>query len=456
MKLKILNLVCVITLGSLSHHALASGEHLRKQNVTTENNLELIADTKVELKTLIKSLNKYYQAKEAWPSSIANISKYYNGDFNTPFGKISGTQTLNGYSVSVVTSGLSGNVLANLSSMVKTSGGSMSGSTIRYDLDAPVSMNFTDKALSRYTDASGEKNKMYANILMNGHDLNNVQNAGVKSAEFDTAKISNSNLDAVSITNSVVDKASLNVLNVQNQAAQDVTITRANLATELTVASAFTVGTLENDGVIAAGGHVVINNDGKVFYEGEDLDTRYLGLGVMAQNATRLDNILAANFARNDKSNVFNGTNTITRNASASTTKSTNVRVKGNAHTNQVNSSVATIGNAYVGNEWASSTYARVDRNTINLDALSRKFNVSGSFPVGHWRFVTRFGYHNQPRGQSDFTAIVGELCKKTGQNVVNAYHQQNSCHSDWTSTQCDNYNRPSNTFLYGEVLTCQ
>ncbi|ENN6469969.1 hypothetical protein AB9X29_003770 [Vibrio vulnificus] len=64
-------------------------------------------------------------------------------------------------------------------------------------------------------------------------------------------------------------------------------------------------GRLNADGEVYSNGKRVIGSDGKLYYQGQDLDSRYLGINATAKNAEKLGNVDASQYARRDTVNTF-------------------------------------------------------------------------------------------------------------------------------------------------------
>lgn len=90
------------------------------------------------------------------------------------------------------------------------------------------------------------------------------------------------------------------------------------LTTDLTTGNAVVSNSLTVNGQVSTNGKKVIDSTGRLFYQGQDLDSRFLGINdkaasaLTADTADRLGGIEAKNFARRDVENSFTNKQTFT------------------------------------------------------------------------------------------------------------------------------------------------
>ncbi len=378
---------------------------------------QLVSQTHSELGRVISGLKRFYASNAgAWPSDLASISAFYSGDFQTPYGDITGAQTMNGYSVSISTSDLDDKTLASLATMASKNNGTLVGETLTFAVSASMNVEFVNKALGRYDDPTGEQNTMYTDLDMNNFDLNNVNQIKSQSASIDSATVSTATITSANITNAVVQNANSTNANIATQNAQNASLNNASV-TNAVVNGALGTNQLNINGQVKAGGALVLNNTGKLYYQGQDTDTRYLGINETAVDTQRLGGVDASSFALSGSANQFTAHQYFNADATASNINAQTLNTSGTATTNSdIFADQLYLSNAKVGDEWASNTINRVTQNKIDLSYLKSK--VSSLHRIGYWRKIryVKGGWNTQ---SINYGITHGAMCIHYGRTFT-------------------------------------
>ena len=381
-----------------------------------QHNKTIVKNTHGEIAKVISGLRSFYRSNGAWPNDISSIAKYYTGDFKTPVGTIIGSQSATGYLVSIVTSDLDDNLKAQIHSMALRSNGQLSGQTIQFSIDTPVSSQFTENSLSRFTDTdtAGELNKMHADLNMNANDFNFIGNLNGSSINAQSADIGTLNSTSITSDQAVIQNLTADTQNVANQSAASVDAINTTVTNRMTVNNNFTATSIANGGVITAGGHKIIDGKGKLFYQGVDTDTLYLGINSQAKDSDRLDGATASKFAKHGQANTFTAHQHFNSAVTASNVSASTVNVSGSATGRIAYARYIEANNLKSDGEWTTTTMNRINNHTNRLNALRNKFNVRGIYRLGRW-------YRTSSRANSSSpttTALPGQLCVDFGRIV--------------------------------------
>lgn len=380
---------------------------------------ELASLTLKEMQLVRSGLHQFYIANSgAWPSNLSAISDYYSGTFSTPAGNIQGVQTTNGYELFINTANLDDQMKTQMGTELAKNNGGWNGNRAIVKVDAPQAAAIVRSSLSRFADPSGtgETNTMYTNLLMNGNDINGVgevnaagivanaatiDQATLNTATLQQANITNSNVGTAVIDTATIDTASLNLATI-NQATIDsltaqTTKTNTLEATSATLTNATVDQNLSVGGVTTLGGPVtiagatnlnenlymngvlVLDKQARSYYQGQDIDTRYLGILDTAANSDQLGGIDASKFARTDISNTFTAPQTFSNgiNVGGTGITTTNLDASGNLYAN----------NVYVKSrsEWLSATIDKANSAYSRVGTLESKVNSGIGNKMGIW-----------------------------------------------------------------------
>ncbi|WP_194591981.1 hypothetical protein, partial [Vibrio anguillarum] len=215
--------------------------------------------------------------------------------------------------------------------------GSMTGNTVTFSIDAPQNAAIVRSMLSRYADpdGSGELNKMYANLNMNNNSVDGVNQLNAQDVISNTATVNNATITNATIATLQSTLANVDTLNAKTAnletlitdtfsttdlVATTATMTTADVIDALTVGGALTAngvvtanntlnvnGAVNANNGVYANGTLVIDAASRLYHQGQNLDTRFLGINATAVDSDKLGGIGASQFARNDVSNTFSG-----------------------------------------------------------------------------------------------------------------------------------------------------
>lgn len=291
--------------------------------------------TEQEVSRVVSAIQNFYTKNGGiWPTSLAATSPYYSGDFQTPAGAITGSQSGAGYTLTISVRGSEPQFLNLLSSMALKNGGKLTGTNLIFNVLSPNQYASNARVLSRFEDieGAGERNKLHASLNMNGKDITNVANLDAQSGDFTTGTI-----DSLTATNVNVTDATVN-----GQTVTNATVTNNNAAvadySALNTTMLINNGTIDVNATIqanqiTAGGNIVANGAGQLHYEGQNLDSRYLNLADTAKDTAKLGGVDAAQYLRRNAVNnyahrqTFNGGMTIRGKLTSSSLNATNVNI---------------------------------------------------------------------------------------------------------------------------------
>lgn len=291
--------------------------------------------TEQEVSRVVSALQNFYTKNGGtWPTNLAATSPYYSGNFQTPAGTISGSQSGSGYTLTIAVRGSDPQYLNLLSSMASKNGGNLTGTNLIFNVLSPNQYASNASVLSRFEDVEGggERNKLHTSLNMNSKDITNVANLDAQTADFSTGTI-----DSLTSTNVNVTNATVN-----GQTVTNATITNNNVAvadyTALNTTMLINNGTIDSNATIQAnqiiaGGNIVANGAGQLHYEGQNLDSRYLNLADTAKDTAKLGGVDAAQYLRRNAVNnyahrqTFNGGMTISGKLTSSSLNATNVNI---------------------------------------------------------------------------------------------------------------------------------
>lgn len=422
----VLALALLFTMPPIANASETASSELSLAN--HQHTKDLVKNTHGEIAKVISGLRSFYRNNGAWPNNISSIAKYYTGDFETPVGTIIGSQSATGYLVSIVTSSLDDKMKAQLNSMALRSNGLVSGQTIQFTIDTPVSSEFTDNALSRFTDteSSGELNKMYADLNMNANNLTSIGNLNGSVLNAQTANVGTLNSTTITSDQAVIQNLTADTQNVANQSAVQVDAVNTTVSNQMTVLNSFTATSIDNGGVINAGGHKVIDGGGKLFYQGVDTDTLYLGIDSQAQDSDRLNGATASQFAKHGQANTFTAHQRFNNAVTASSVSATTVNISGSATGSNAYARTVEANNLKSNGEWTTTTMNRINNHTNRLNALKSKFNVSGkTYRLGRW-YRTSSRTNNR---SATTTPWPGQYCVDYGSLVYAKIGTEQRCY---------------------------
>lgn len=305
--------------------------------------LNLANLTNSELQRVAGALQNYYVTNLAWPGNMSTqLGHYYSGNYSTPFGNITGTPISGSGSFQLVINAniTDTNQRAALQSILTQQGGSLTGNTIVLNVDPPQSSATYASMLSRLPDTTGQGlNTMQTNLDMGGFNVNNIGSVNANSVFANDAVIGDMSVTSASIdgleslsaniTNAVITTAVTDTLDVNsliNAPTANLDTVNANLIDSdlviaTTIKSPSGIIGIESDVVIDgrltanditvsgdivdSNGNTLVDQSGKLYYQNQDTDSRYLGINAKATDAALLDGIQSSQFARRDVSNTF-------------------------------------------------------------------------------------------------------------------------------------------------------
>ena len=425
----------------------------------------LISQTETELLRVSSGLRNYYVSSLGWPTNLNQISNFYTGNYSTPMGSIVGSIGTTGYQLSISISDTDATTIALVKSLATKLGGAYDDGTksLAIPVDTPQEAAIVSAMLSRLPDTTGSGlNTMQTDLGMGGFDINDIKDVNattvnastVNSTDLVSTNITAVKADITTVNANLIDtpriQSSTGLINLLSNAEFDGTshfknaTTTEGLATfngkivqasgqaaqlgAVTAESAVITGQLvaqseflANDaayfknGIYNGTGVVIADGDGRLFYQGQDLETRYLGINDTAVDSDSLGGIAADNYAKKNVDNAFSAHQTF---ASLSTAGNADVGGTLTAGTLSVSGN-ASVNNTYFGsrNIWASTVIDRVNSNTSRISTLESKVNSgSTSNAMGTW--VTSIT--NTGGVQSD-SSPTGSCVK--GQKVIYKYN---------------------------------
>lgn len=291
--------------------------------------------TEQEVSRVVSALQNFYTNNGGtWPTTLSDTSPYYSGDFKTPAGTITGTSSGSGYTLTISVRGSEPQYLNLLSSMASKNGGNLTGSNLMFSVLSPNQYASNANVLSRFADVEGggERNKLHTNLNMNGKDITNVANLDAQTSDFTTGTI-----DSLTATDVYVTNATVNSQTVSNATIANNNVSVADY-TSLNTTMLINNGTIDANATIQAnqfiaGGHIVADDAGQLYYEGQNLDSRYLNLADTAKDTAKLGGVDAAEYLRRNVVNnyahrqTFNGGMTISGKLTSSSLNATNVNI---------------------------------------------------------------------------------------------------------------------------------
>lgn len=334
---------------------------------------KLVRVMQQEVSTIVAGLQNFYVDNAgAWPSSLNSISPYYHGEFKTPFGVVRGSQTQTGYQLIVNANNADKQTMLKLKSMVSKHRGSVSGSVITFNIQPPSQSAATVGVISRFADLeSGERNRMHTNLKMNSFDIHNIKEMNAQALMISNAEISSASIHAANIDDVLVDTLNANSLSVNN-----LTVGSANyhdLKAGILSAGKVDVSGLVKTSKILSRGVLVASGDGRVHYEGEDVDKRYLGVLDTAKDSEMLGGIESSYYVRTDSVNtftekqIFDGGMTVVGELNAGNIDTKKMNVSGDIKARHVHG----IQNVMIGTSYIGSTVQQQNQNNNDISHLN-------------------------------------------------------------------------------------
>jgi hypothetical protein len=290
-----------------------------------EVNVNLAA---AKLNNVRTSIQNYYMANNSFPSSLEVLvsSGVYLGNFLTPYGKIVGVPTDNGFDLTInVPNGGSKEVITKM--IASRSNATMDSGNITFKLliGTPAASLIVDSMLSRVADESrSDNNKMLQDFNMNGFDVSEVENLSasfinasesITTKEFTVEEQATFNQGALINTNSNTNNFTVSRLGGASQSIQTGVTDRT---AEITYIEDTTSEGSGNFGVINfnLGGNagealitpLQITKSGLVSLGETVFTTGNDGSG-STLDADKLDGVNSTQFARRDAVNTFTKAN---------------------------------------------------------------------------------------------------------------------------------------------------
>ncbi|CAH6950500.1 conserved exported hypothetical protein [Vibrio chagasii] len=392
MDTKLLRAVALFCLAGVINPAYADRKDqpisLQKSMFTLESQKQIADQTRQKVNRISTAVKRYYTKNMSkWPSSLADISSVYDGDFNTPAGEVSGSQTGLRYSLMIDLRSTDPKLVTQLSSMAQKNHGSLSGSILTFSIESDQSIAAMESSLSRYIDPSGELNKMYTGINVNSQDINNINSISINDAQIGTVTYSEAN-----ISSETVDSKSVSGTNiVSSDSTDNLTVTNNNLS-EATVSSLVVTNTnsVTNTATINANsginvnGVMVVDSAGQLYLDGQDLNARYAGINEKVINSEKLGGLDSSLFVRKDATNYFTAAQNFNGGLIASTIAATSLATNTVSTSNHFKTNTGTVGNIKVGNDWFSNTKNRSHTNETEIRNLE---NIGSIRKIGTWRY---------------------------------------------------------------------
>ncbi len=370
-------LLALVVVLSLPTAAIASsGAAQEKALSTLSNNQKITSLTQQELSRIIAGVQNFYVKNTgAWPSSLNDINAYYTGDFRTPVGLVTGAQSASGYVLTINANNADNKLRVLLTSMAAKYRGQMVGSVLTFNIQSPNQSAATMGVISRFADVegAGERNKMHTSLNMNSFDVSNIKTLNTQSATITNATISTANISTASVTDATIGTQTVTNHVVNNLVVDSANYTTAN-AQQFNASNLTTNSTL-NTAAVIAGGKLVANGSGKLYYQNQDIDARYLGITDTAADADKLGGVDATEYLRTDLSNAFNtvqtfdGGMTIGGDLNAGSVSATNMNVMGDISARNVYGRQ----NVRIGGKWLSTTFSEQSANTNDINAINSK-----------------------------------------------------------------------------------
>ncbi|MBF4250648.1 hypothetical protein EA007_06520 [Vibrio anguillarum] len=395
----------------------------QQKAISTQNSQQELVDlTQREVTRVIGALKNFYVANTgAWPANLTSINPYYSGDYKTPIGTITGATSASGYQLTINTSNLDAQFKAKIESMAARNQGSMTGNSVTFSIDAPQNAAIVRSMLSRYADpdGSGELNKMYANLNMNNNSVDGVNQLNAQDVISNTATVNNATITNATIATLQSTLANVDTLNAKTAnletlitdtfsttdlVATTATMTTADVIDALTVGGALTAngvvtanntlnvnGAVNANNGVYANGTLVIDAASRLYHQGQNLDTRFLGINATAVDSDKLGGIGASQFARNDVSNTFSGRQYFNGGANVVGTLNTQaINATGKIYTsNDIQSRYVYASNANINGTWltdtinkANSSYSRVGTLEGKVSNLERAGGNTGTWSI--------------------------------------------------------------------------
>ena len=391
----------------------------------------LLSQTENELLRVGAGLRNFYASSLGWPTNLSQISNYYTGNFETPLGTIKGTIGTSSYQLSIGINDTDTNMVALVKSLASKLSGTYddASNTLAIPVDTPQEAAIVSAMLSRLPDTSGSGlNTMQTDLSMGGFNINDIAEANA--TVINASTINTTDINATNITAVKADITTVNSNLIDTPLIQSTTgLIKLASNTEFTGTSTFNDVSIFNSGIVQASGQtaqlgavtaesatvtgqlvaqseflandaayfkngiyngtgvVIADADGRLFYQGQDLETRYLGINDTAVDSDSLGGIAADNYAKKNVDNAFSAHQTF---ASLSTAGNADVGGALTAGTLTVSGN-ASVYNTYFGsrNIWASTVIDRVNSNQSRIGALESKVNSgSTSNAMGKWVLI--------------------------------------------------------------------
>jgi hypothetical protein len=290
-----------------------------------EVNVNLAA---AKLNNVRTSIQNYYIANNSFPSSLEVLvsSGVYLGNFLTPYGKISGVPTDNGFDLTInVPNGGSKEVITKMIASRSNATMDSGNTTFKVIIGTPAASLIVDSMLSRVADESrSDNNKMLQDFNMNGFDVSEVENLSasfinasesITTKEFTVEEQATFNQGALINTNSNTNNFTVSRLGGASQSIQTGVTDRT---AEITYIEDTTSEGSGNFGVINfnLGGNagealitpLQITKSGLVSLGETVFTTGNDGSG-STLDADKLDGVNSTQFARRDAANTFTKAN---------------------------------------------------------------------------------------------------------------------------------------------------
>lgn len=386
MKIKIHYFLIACLAISTTVHADTTASDKAQQ--THQYKVELVQRTQDKVNRVKTALKRYYTTNmSTWPTNLNALSSLYDGDFNTPVGSINGNQNGLRYILSINLTNPDATLNAQLKTMAERNNGDLSGTILSFNLDPDKSFAAMESSLSRYSDPSGELNKMYTDINANSQNVDNINEITANRAQIEvgnisTANVSTGTIDSMSVTgNNNVTSDSVTNLTITNNNLRDSTVDELVVTNTNSVSNAAVINTLAG---IDVNGQMIADSSGRMYTNGEDLNTRFLGIDETAYNSQKLGGVNSSLYVRKDKTNYFTTVQKFNGGVKASTVN-TGSLVTTNLHLrNRLKTNTGTVGNILVGNSWFSGTKNQSHTNEREIRNLE---NIGSIRKIGTWRF---------------------------------------------------------------------
>ncbi len=406
-----------------------------KAIATQEYKQDLADRTQNEVARVAAALRAVYSENMGtWPGSLADIiGEYYSGDFQTPVGIITGAQNGQNYILTIATSNQDANTLAMLESMANRNHGQLSGATLSFTVEAGEDAAVMQTTLSRFADPSGELNKMYVDLDVNNNNLDSIKSFDATTMVATTAVLTDANIsDATIDTVQTTGVATITTDNVTNLTSSTATIGNATIANGLIVSNSTQVNSvLTANAGINVNGVTIVDSNGVLYSQGQDLDTRLLGINDVAYDSNQLGGVDASVFARKDISNYFTQHQYFNAGLDATTINATNLVSSGDINVaGNVEGQNAELTNMKVGDTWVTNTKSTSITNRNEIDEL--KTRVNGIQQLARWVPIGGTGSRDTTYKSNTVVANYS-LCNQQGLVVYDTYSWKEEVTTCWS-----------------------